>query len=112
MSVEVQKARLLTTGQVAATERLENASGDRMVTADGHRPTAGGVESGVVLGDHLDRALVVVAFAQRHVTQATDPGHLPRVDAEMVVDPAADRRHIADGAGSEMLVTLLSLIHI
>ena len=38
MRIEVQKARLLTTGQIAATERLENASGDRMVTADGHRP--------------------------------------------------------------------------
>ena len=60
----------------------------------------------VILHKATDRALVVVAFAQRHVTQVTDPGHLPRVHAEVVVDPAADRRHIADGAGSEMLVTL------
>ena len=110
--VEVQQARPLATGEVGvgATDGLKDAAGDRVVATDGNRLGAGGVDVLVEVGDHFDRALVVVALRQRHVAQVVDAAHVPRVDTELTVDSSPYGGYVAHSPGAEVLVALGSAV--
>ena len=89
-----------------AGEPLHDAAGDAVVAADRHRRASRRGDLREERGDALDAALVVVRLRERDVAEVVDPARLPGGEAERGVVAALERRDVADGARSEVLVAL------
>lgn len=110
MGVQMQKADRLTARDLAAAQGLNDATGDRMIATNRHRPRPGFVYFAVEPGDLLDAVLVVVCARKRHIADVCNFRAVPWVYAKRAVAAPLQSRNISDRARAEVLVALCCTI--
>ena len=106
MGVQMQETDGFAVRDLSASDGLNDATGDRVISSDRNWPGAAGINSRKELCNPRDAILVVIGTRERDITNIDNFCNGPWVQTKVCMDAAGNCGDIAQRARAKMLVSL------